>query len=226
MNAALELAKPRAELRLDFGCGQHPKEGFDGVDLYAPDATHKVDLWKFPLPWEDASVDEIHSSHFVEHLPAREVELRDLRIDYRTNPTLNWESQKKVREEREEKARIEFKRFIGQDFFFAFFDECFRILKPGGTMTVVVPALKTHRAFQDPTHRRFITGETFAYLNAEWRKQQGLDHYRVTCDFAGDVNPIVPQELNLRHPEAAQRMLWHEWNTMVDLHALLIKRAE
>lgn len=67
------LEKPA--LRLDLGCGQNPHippsgEKFKGVDLYAA-ADFKVDLTKFPWPFEDDSVDEVFCSHFFEHVPGR-----------------------------------------------------------------------------------------------------------------------------------------------------------
>lgn len=59
-------------LKLDFGCGPNPKEGFEGVDILPFDGKvkHVVDLSKTPWPWEDNSIDEAHASHFVEHLTA------------------------------------------------------------------------------------------------------------------------------------------------------------
>jgi SAM-dependent methyltransferase len=59
--------------RLDFGCGPHPREGFEGVDVRSFDGkvTHVLDLRK-PWPWKDGSVAEAHASHFVEHLTASE----------------------------------------------------------------------------------------------------------------------------------------------------------
>lgn len=56
-------------MRYNLGAGQEKAEGFIDVDLYAPDATLKVDLFKFPWPIESASVDFYYSSHFVEHVP-------------------------------------------------------------------------------------------------------------------------------------------------------------
>jgi predicted SAM-dependent methyltransferase len=56
-------------VRLDLGCGDVPKEGFEGVDMYGTGAKHKVDLMSFPWPFKDSSVDEINCSHFIEHLP-------------------------------------------------------------------------------------------------------------------------------------------------------------
>ncbi len=68
------MSKPKKSktvepLRLDFGAGHSPQPGFKSVDLYEPKADLKVDLFKFPLPWKDGTVDEIYASHFVEHIP-------------------------------------------------------------------------------------------------------------------------------------------------------------
>ncbi len=210
-------------VKLDLACGQIPKEGFEGVDLYAPNAKHKVDLWKFPYPWADNSVDELYCSHFIEHLPARSVEERDLLPGA-------------IKEE-----------FLDKDFLFAFFDECYRILKPlpaqpppptpalgqpvipgplvpGGIMTVVVPSGRSDRGFQDPTHRRYIVAETFMYLSREWRELNKLDHYRVNCDFGLNVVPIVNSELTLHHQLAQQQRFQRDWNVVVDWHAHLVKK--
>jgi hypothetical protein len=61
-------------VKLDIGCGPNPKEGFEGVDQYAFDGKvkHVLDVRKTPWPWPDGSVDEIHSSHFIEHLTGEE----------------------------------------------------------------------------------------------------------------------------------------------------------
>jgi len=186
-------------VRIDLACGQTPLEGFEGVDLLAP-AARKIDLFKFPWPMADNSVDELHCSHFVEHIPAREVEARDL-VD--PNPqTID--------------------RWVGVDMFFAFFDECYRILKPGGKFRVVCPALRSNRAFQDPTHRRFIAAETFAYLSREWRQGSMLDHYRVRCDFGGVCNHTLPGELSLLSPEAQAQRFHERWNQIVDWIADLV----
>jgi len=63
-----------APLRLDIGCGKNPREGFTGVDAidfgqkYVLNVAEKVkDKFK-RWPWRDGSVEEVHCSHFVEHL--------------------------------------------------------------------------------------------------------------------------------------------------------------
>lgn len=188
---------PAPELKLDLACGQSCREGFEGVDMFS-DAKHRVNLMKFPWPWADNSVDELHCSHFVEHLPMVHVSREG---EYRDVPGSTGD----------------------RDLFFAFFDECWRVLKPGGLMTVIVPALRSNRAFQDPTHRRFLPSEAFLYLNREWRTMNRLDHYGTTCDFVsptGQGGPLVdgnvPMEEGLRSAEVQAARFNSLWNTVLD----------
>ena len=199
-------------IKLDLGCGQNPKEGFEGVDLYGDKATHKVDLFKFPWPFKDNSISEIHASHLLEHVPAREVEFRDLiggdgADDSYFEPT-----------------SMAAKR-VGADMLFAFMDECWRIMKPDTWMTVIVPSGRSNRAFWDPTHRRFFMQETFLYFARAWRKQNGLDHYRVTCNFGLDVTHSMPNEEGLRSQDVQTERFKTLWNVTVDWMARLTKQA-
>lgn len=201
------VVTPSREVKLDLACGQAPREGFEGVDLFAETAKHKVDLLKFPLPWADNSVDEINCSHFIEHIHAREVEERDLAaVIHETLPQNenHWK-----------------KSFVGQDMLFAFFDELYRILKPGGTVMIVCPSVRNERAFWDPTHRRFISQVTFCYLSKTWRVAQKLDHYRVMCDFEGNVAFSHSNIHAGRHVDVQQRAFAESWNVIVDYIATL-----
>jgi hypothetical protein len=66
----LEIAK---SLKLDLGCGPRKREGFHGIDAIAMAGVDTVlDLRVTPWPWADGSVDEVFSSHFVEHLTGAE----------------------------------------------------------------------------------------------------------------------------------------------------------
>ena len=50
----------------------------------------------------------------------------------------------------------------------AFFDESWRILKPGGRMVIAVPYFRCVDAFTDPTHTHFFTAHSLDYfLNEE-----------------------------------------------------------
>lgn len=187
-------------VKLDLGCGQHPREGFEGVDLYASVAKHKVDLFKFPWAFADNSVEEINASHLLEHIPAREVELRDI-VD---GPRRDL-------------------KYLGADMLFAFMDECWRILKLDGWMHVVVPSGRSNRAFWDPTHRRFFMQETFLYFAHDWRKINGLDHYRVSCNFGVDTGHSLPQEEGLRSSDVQTQRFHTLWNVTIDWIAKLKK---
>jgi len=58
-------------VKLDLGCGKNKREGFTGVDSRQFDGVDVVhDLSSIPWPWENDSVEEVHCSHFVEHLTA------------------------------------------------------------------------------------------------------------------------------------------------------------
>ena len=180
----------KKELRLDFGCGMKTKEGFEGVDSNPRShAVHILDLLKFPLPWRDSSVDEIRCEHFIEHIPAREVVDGDLTSF----------------------GQLSRQDMIGQDMFLAFFDECHRILRAGGKIELIWPALQSSRAFKDPTHRRFIPMETMDYLGAGWRSSKNLSHYHVACDFK-IASPLPTQ----------QRF----WNVEEDFRVVLLAQKE
>lgn len=74
---AVELPPPGQEapisiIRLDIGCGKTTPEGWEGVDAIDFGQKHVHDVRK-GLPWlADSSVDEVRSSHFVEHLTGEE----------------------------------------------------------------------------------------------------------------------------------------------------------
>jgi predicted SAM-dependent methyltransferase len=221
VDPGLVLAPSPSELKLDLGCGQNPREGFDGVDLYGDKAKHKVDLFKFPWPFADNSVDEIHCSHFMEHIPSREVEERDLSVPARDR--IDSEVLLPTPHAKMLKADSRAAQFLGQDMLFAFMDECYRILKTDAWMHVVVPSGRSNRAFWDPTHRRFFMQETFLYFNADWRKMNGLDHYRTKAHFGVDVGQTVPAEEGLRSADVQAQRFQTLWNVTVDWIAKLKK---
>lgn len=62
-------AEVSASLKLDLGCGKFPREGFKGVDVSSEvKADYVHDLKVYPWPFKDNSVEEVHCSHFLEHL--------------------------------------------------------------------------------------------------------------------------------------------------------------
>src|SRR5262245_42964376 len=88
MTCGLDEVNPAHEskrIKLDLGCGPHPREGFEGVDVLDYEQRHVLNLVAteplgngslhaaFALwPWESGSVEEVYSSHFVEHITGEE----------------------------------------------------------------------------------------------------------------------------------------------------------
>ncbi len=190
--SSITVAPPVITRKLDLACGQNKREGFEGVDIFEG-ADHVLDLMKYPWPFADGSIAELHCSHFAEHIPMIFVD------DHGNAVPMGTPGAKEA--------------------LFKFFDECWRVLVPDGWMTVIVPSARSDRAFQDPTHRRFINEYTFGYLNADWRENQKLDHYNVDCFFLSNIDRTVDTILNAKAPEVAGREIMQFWNTTIDIHA-------
>jgi ubiquinone/menaquinone biosynthesis C-methylase UbiE len=161
------MAKKKKDkvIKLDIGCGPNPKEGFDGVDcIKFPAVKHVVKLGSRPLPFAAGSVDEIHSSHFLEHL---------------------------TQEER-----------------CFFMNDVYRVLKPTGSMALVVPHWASGRAYGDPTHKWPAISEMFFYyLDKGWREANAPHTDRrhwewgYECDFEFTFGYTLHQSFQMKNEE-------------------------
>lgn len=105
-----------------------------------------------------------------------------------------------------------------------FMNECHRILKQGGIMSVVAPYYTSVRCWQDPTHIQPISEHTFLYYNKQWRETNGLDHYPITADFDfGYQFAFTPEWIN-RSDEARRFALIHYNNVVTDIAVTLTKK--
>lgn len=186
-------------VRLSLACGDRKPEGFYGVDIAKTESTDFVqDLLQFPWSqFPDNSVDEIEVSHFVEHIPHGN--------GY-------------------------------NDPFFEFFDEIYRILKPAefdpanpniptkGFATITSPYYSSMRAWQDPTHQRAISEASFLYLNKQWRVDNRLDHYPVSCDFDFGYGYVLTPEWQSRSQESQAFAIKQYNNVVSDIQVRLVKR--
>lgn len=187
-------------LKLSLACGGRKPEGFKGVDIAkTKDTDYVQDLMQFPWKqFADNSVDEIECSHFVEHIPHGD--------GY-------------------------------HDPFFKFFDEIYRILKPAefdpsnpnipirGFANIVSPYYSSMRAWQDPTHQRAISEASFLYLNKQWRIDNQLDHYDVSCDFDFSYGYVVSPEWQTRNQETQGFAMRNYINAVSDIQVMLVKRS-
>jgi len=198
--AKLKVTKPEAKrVCLDLGCGKNKREGFIGVDSLKFDGVDVVcDLaevkpfykWKYirhfedgifkPWPWKTNSIDEAHSSHFLEHLTNVE--------------------------------RVHF------------FNELWRVMKNGGTATIITPNWSHACAFGDPTHQWPPASPWWPlYGDRQWR-EGNAPHTGLKCDFVGGVAGSWDARLNGRNPEFTQNAMNEQTNAWRDLIVTLTAR--
>ena len=63
--------------------------------------------------------------------------------------------------------------------FIPLMEDIFRLLKPGGSVSITVPYYNSIGAFQDPTHVRFFTETTWRYFT----KNEGIPDYHFKCNY-------------------------------------------
>lgn len=213
----IEKVEEKKLLKLDFGCGPNPREGFDGVDIinFNDKVKYVVDLMKVHVPkgypeepqsiegygyekwpWEDNSVEEAHASHLVEH----------------------FNSMQRCH----------------------FVNELYRILVVGGKCTIITPHWASCRAYGDPTHCFSPVSEFwYYYLLKEWRMgntEKGLGanapHTDVkylkggfNCDFDATWGYSMHPSLFVKNQEMQQFALQNYKEAAQDLIATLVKRA-
>jgi predicted SAM-dependent methyltransferase len=107
-----------------------------------------------------------------------------------------------------------------------FFDECHRILKPGGKMRLIHPYYKSVRAVQDPTHKwPPLSENSYLYWDKNWREQNKLDHYPIKCDFEFNIYYIW-QDISVANKNEETRFFNIDkyWNVVADMIVDLTKR--
>lgn len=214
----VKIAPAEPLVRIDLGCGRAHEthaspapgcllcEGWLGADIadLKGIAFPKMNLFKFPWPWKDDSVDALHASHFLEHIP----------MCYWNPPRPELGRPEATYTEIPDDPD-------SQDLLFKFMDEAWRVLKHDGDFKIVVPSATGDRAFQDPTHRRWWVQATFFYFNREARAGMNLGHYNTKCHFGFNVGNTAPVEESAREPEASKLRFNHYRNTVWDWHAQL-----
>jgi hypothetical protein len=106
-----------------------------------------------------------------------------------------------------------------------FMNEVYRVMKKEAQATFISPYYTSVRAWQDPTHVRPISEESYLYYNKAWRDVNNLGHYPITCDFdlAGWGHAWRPEYAN-RAQEHKDFAKLHYFNVIDDLYAVLKKR--
>jgi len=193
------------ELKLDLACGDNKKEGFKGIDIAnLPEVDYVVDLQVYPWPIESNSVEEIHCGHYIEHIPHVNI--------------------KGVLKESNSFEEFKEKLLQSKDGLIEFFNEVYRILKPGGKATMVAPYYTSERAYGDPTHVRSINDFMCYYLTKDWVKVNKLEHYGIECDFDVKLSYFITNEMTLKSEEIRMKAFQHDWNVIMDIIIELTKK--
>jgi len=191
--------------KIDLACGNSKKTEFFGIDIADIEGVDLVhDLTVYPWPIKDNSVKEINCSHYVEHIPHLDV--------------------KGILQQSESFEEFKSKVIESKDGFINFMNELYRIMELGGKAIITCPHYMSIRAFGDPTHERYIGDFSFLYLNKEWRDNNKLSHYNLTCDFDMKVSYHINNELTLKSQEIREKAFREDWNAVNDIIVEMTKR--
>lgn len=182
--------------RLDFGCGPNPKPGFEGVDKYPFDGKVKWVLdvvAKRKVTPVDSDTGRLGES--VEQFdpwPWADSTVDEAHashfLEHLTNLHGRWE---RVR----------------------FFNELWRVLKPGAGCQLIFPHWCSNRYYGDPTHKEAFSEMGFYYLSREWRLSQAphtdvsVNPDGYSCDFECTWGYSLHPEVNLKHQSAQQHCM-------------------
>ena len=80
------------------------------------------------------------------------------------------------------------------------------------------------RAFQDPSHQRYITEATYAYFSEQWRKDNKLEYYPIKTDFkVVGCEYVYHDDSQNIDIEDQQFGLKHFWNVGADMKVIIQK---
>lgn len=167
MNAVAEEVKL---LKLDLGCGPNKREGFIGVDSRQFDGKvdQVVDVAKLksirPITERNEALDEyrptVYGVSCYEPWPWADNSVEEIHCSH-------------MLEHLRPTERVHFA------------NEAYRILIPGGKVSIITPHAFAERAYGDLTHQwPPVTGFWTFYLDKGWRAGNAPHNDFYTCDFA------------------------------------------
>lgn len=208
MSAKKKLAAVAAPelVKLDFGCGPRKREGFHGVDALPFDG--KVDT-VMNIAWRPGKIPGLINP----------VTNKDAVILKSGFAKWHWADGSV-----DEAHASHFLEHLTGNERVHFFNELFRVLRPGAQASIIVPSWTHERAYGDPTHQwPPVVGFSFYYLNAKWR-EVNAPHCGYTCDFdfAGGNGLAAPWDSRSQETQAFAQT--HYLNVATDMFVTVTKR--
>lgn len=105
-----------------------------------------------------------------------------------------------------------------------FFNELYRVLKPGAKATIITPHWSSGRAYGDLTHQWPPVVEfSWYYLDKPWR-EVNAPHSDLTCDFLATWGYAVATDWQTRNQEAQAFGVNHYREVAQDMITTLTKK--
>jgi len=196
LNSRKRIAGPKPPtepLRLDFGCGPNKRAGFIGVDSIA-------------FPGVDLVLD----------LTLMDGTVNVATGDFKRDCYSRWPWDDNSVEEAHASHFIEHLEPMER---WHFFNELYRVLKPGAKCTIITPDWCSQRAYGDMTHKwPPVSGFFWFYLSKEWRAvnapHNDSQHVKggLSCNFGATWGPTLHPDLVNRNQEYQQHAInfWKE----------------
>ncbi len=106
-----------------------------------------------------------------------------------------------------------------------FFNELYRIMKPGAQAEIITPDWSHASAYGDPTHKwPPMSNWYLTYLDRTWRERQ-VAHVGYTCDFTSSYAYTPDLAIQRQPVEVIRHAVTHSINAALELRAKLIKRV-
>lgn len=196
-------------IKLDIGCGKNKTKSNDqfpflGVDIMPFEGVDLVcdlskDIWIFDQKYKDSVPDEF-------------------RVSAGDSWTLKENSVDEV-------FCSHFIEHLDGTERILFFNELFKVMKPGAKALIIAPDWSHCCSYGDPTHKYPPISVFFAlYLNKAWRDANAA-HVGYTCDFDWMHGASWDEWLNTRSQEVKEFAMQRYVNSARDIHITLSKRV-
>ncbi len=205
MDAILE----HPPFRLDLGCGPRKREGFYGIDAMKFDGVDAVcDLSQ--ERWVIAREDDLISKNMPLFATGNGDEVGEA-YSFLDNSV-------------DEAHASHFVEHLTGAQRVLFFNELYRVMKPGAQALIITPNWSHACAYGDPTHQWPPMSEWYQlYLNKAWRDVNG-PHTQYTCDFDWGSGGSWDPWLESKNLDFKLFAMSRYINSQRDLHVTLTKR--